>query len=251
MGDKKRSQWGKKMMLASLERLGKMDPESRKKVAEEALKMTSSMSGKFNPMEGLASFSAGYKAGKAGTISAGEYGEAQFDEERDKKVREYAEANMSEWLQAGEELVYSERLDSWKKRLESSAKGEVHGFDITNAIEIMRMLDSDVDVKAVVETYKTRGAFGGYVSKLVLEFSKKGPEYMEQLMSAVGMELTPQMKQMLDTLKTQNRQYAENELARNREIKADKTEQLTRVSSQLDELSAQNTGKAANQAVQE
>lgn len=182
---------------------------------------------------------------------AGEYGETQFNVEREKRIREYAEANMPEWLKAGEELVYPEKLDLWKKRLESSAKGEVHGFDITNAIEIMKMLDSNVDVKDVVETYKTKGAFGSYVTKLVLEFSKKGPEYMEQFMSAVGVELTPQMKEKLEALKTQNRQYAENELARNRAAKEDKTDELAKASSQLDELSTGNTGKDENQAVQE
>ena len=194
---------------------------------------------------------AGYMAGKTGNLSAGEYGEAQFDEEIDKRAREYAEANMSEWIQAGEELVYLEKLNSWKKRLESSAKGEVHGFDITNAIEIMRMLDSDVDVKDVVEKYKTKGAYGSYVTKLVLEFSKKGPEYVEQFMSVAGVELTPQMREKLEALKAENRQYAENELARNCATKADKIEELARASLQLDELATENTGKDTNQAVQE
>lgn len=138
-----------------------------------------------------------------------------------------------------------------KKRLESSARGEIHGVYITNAIEIMRMLDSDVDVKDVVEKYKTKGVYGSDVTKLVLEFSKKGPEYVEQCMSVAGVELTSQMREKLEALKAENRQYAENELARNREIKADKTEELARASSQLDELATENTGKDTNQAVQE
>lgn len=196
---------------------------------------------------------AGAKAGYTGMKidSGGEYGEAKLETERAQRGKQYADAHISEWLQAGEELVYPEKLEAWKKAVENSPESAFYGLDISKAIEVMRMLDTDAEVKDVVETFKSKEHCGGYVEKLVLAFSKRGPEYMEQFMSAVGMELTPQMIERLEKLKTENRQYAENELARNRAAKEEKTDELARASSQLDELSAENTGKDTNQVVQE
>lgn len=180
-----------------------------------------------------------------------EYGEAKLETERAQRGKQFADAHISEWLQAGEELVYPEKFEAWKKTVENSPESAFYGLDISKAIEVMRMLDTDAEVKDVVETFKSKEHCGGYVEKLVLAFSKRGPEYMEQFMSAVGMELTPQMIERLEKLKTENRQYAENELARNRAAKEDKTDELAKASLQLDELSAENTGKDTNQVVQE
>lgn len=182
---------------------------------------------------------------------AGEYGDAKFETERAQRGKQFADAHISEWLQAGKELVYPEKFEAWKKAVENSPESAFYGLDISKAIEVMRMLDTDAEVKDVVETFKSKEHCGGYVEKLVLAFSKRGPEYMEQFMSAVGMELTPQMIERLEKLKTENRQYAENELARNRAAKEDKTDELAKASLQLDELSAENTGKDTNQVVQE
>lgn len=74
--------------------------------AEEQLKRIPLAQGDFNMSKGLASSQAGYKAERSGSRAKVEYG-----------LREYAEANMPEWLQAGEELVYPEKLDSWKKKI--------------------------------------------------------------------------------------------------------------------------------------
>lgn len=233
------------------EDIAKLEMIDRERKADMLLKSIPLAHGDYNIMAGLASFPAGYKAGKTGSISAAVYGEAQYDAERKNRGKEFAKTHMTEWFQAGEELVYPEKMEEWKKTVENSPESAFYGLDISNAIEVMRMLDADTEVKDVVETFKGKEHCGGYVEKLVLAFSKRGPEYMEQFMSAVGRELTPKMKEKIETLKTQNRQYAESELARNRAAKADKTEELAIASSQLDELSVENTGKDANQTVQE
>lgn len=231
--------------------IAKGEMAEREIILDEMLKNIPLAHGDSNIMAGLASFPAGYKAGKTGSISAAVYGEEQYETERKNRGKEFAKTHITEWLQAGQELVYPEKLEEWNKTVENSPESAFYGLDISKAIEVMRMLDTDKEVKDVVETFKGQEHCGGYVEKLVLAFSKRGPEYMEQFISAVGMELTPKMKEKIETLKTQNRQYAENELSRNRATKEDKTEELARATSQLDELSTGNTGKDENQAVQE
>ena len=233
------------------EDIAKLEMIDRESKADMLLKSIPLAHGDSNIMAGLASFPAGYKAGKTGSISAAVYGEEQYETERKNRGKEFAKTHITEWLQAGQELVYPEKLEEWNKIVENSSESAFYGLDISKAIEVMRMLDTDKEIKDVVETFKGQEHCGGYVEKLVLAFSKRGPEYMEQFISAVGMELTPKMKEKIETLKTQNRQYAENELSRNREAKEEKTEELARATSQLDELSTGNTGKDENQAVQE
>lgn len=195
----------------------------------------------------------GAKAGYTGmkTDFGSIYDIDKLKEQSKQRGKEFADAHISEWLQAGEELVYLEKLETWKKTVENSPESAFYGLDISKAIEVMRMLDSDAEVKDVVEKFKDKEHCGGYVEKLVLSFSKRGPEYMEQFMSTLGMELTPQMKERLETLKKENRQYAQNELSRNRTTKEEKTSELEKASLQLKELSTENIEKDTNQAVQE
>ena len=208
--------------------------------------------GKYNPLEGLAGFEAGTGLGgiQKGSL-ADVYNEQGIRAEMEQRGMEYANAHISEWLKAGEELVFPERLEAWKNRVETSAKGSIHGLDISKAIEIMKMLETDVDVKDVVETFKTQDHCGGLTDKLVLAFSKRGPEYMEQFMKTVGIELTPKFKEKIEAIKTENRQYAKNELARNRAEKEEKTGELEKTNQQLAELSAENQGKDTNEFIQE
>lgn len=206
--------------------------------------------GEHNINGAVVGYYAGAKVGNAASISE-EYGETTYYAERKNRGREYAETHMAEWIQIGEELVYPEKIEEWRKNVENSTESPFYGLDIANAIEIMRVLDTEAEVKDVVESFMDKEHCGGGVEKLVLNFSKRGPEYMEQFMSTLGKELTPQIRAKLETLKTENMQYAENELARNRETKENKTEELARASSELDELSVENKGKDSNQVVQE
>ena len=168
-----------------------------------------------------------------------------------KKGKEYVEAHISEWIKAGEEMVYPEKLDSWKKSIENSRQDPMYGLDIQRAIEVMRTLDTDTEIKDVVERFKGNTHFGTNILKLIISFSKRGPEYIEQFMNESGRKITPEFAEMLEKIKGENKQYAQNELARNRADKASKTDELAQTSSKLNELSAQNQTKDENHIVQE
>ncbi len=97
----------------------------------------------------------------------------------EKEKKESVE-NIPKWIQQGSLIIYPEKLEAWKDLVNKIANGWFNGFDLMYALEVMKALDSGVDIDEV-KTFLLKKNLDGklYLSVLhiVLNFSKKGPEY--------------------------------------------------------------------------
>lgn len=159
--------------------------------------------------------------------------------------KEYSEGRISKLVELGKKLIYPERFEEWRKRIDESLRGLLSGKPIEKAIEIMEMIEKDIPLEEVVEEFRDQEHFYEAVDYTVLSFSKKGPEFFELMMGAMGREISPQTRATIERIKAENRTFAENELERNREKKKAKTGELADVSSVVKELTDKN-GRSSN-----
>lgn len=84
------------------------------------------------------------------------------------------------WIEQGKKLIYPEKLDQWKQCVCSRAADLYHGSELVNALEIMEALDAGKDIKEVNKLVDEghSGASFGMLCKIVVNFSKRGPEFV-------------------------------------------------------------------------
>lgn len=136
-------------------------------------------------------------------------------EERKDRIKE----NMPEWIEAGSQFIYPERLDEWKRCVERRSNDLYLGSDLEFAITAMQMLENGAkfeNVKNYLSGLDTSGGSHSKVESVILNFSKRGPEFYEFLRG--GHENIDENTQgMISKLKDQNSQYKANEVLREHE----------------------------------
>lgn len=129
-------------------------------------------------------------------------------ERQEEKDKAEAEAQIPYWLEKGQDLIYPERAEEWKKCVEARASDLYHGMDLNAAIEIMEMLENGTldDAKEILEGQDHSGASYGLVRNIVFAFSKKGPEFWEY--TADG-RISPENRQAIEDKKRENAELEE------------------------------------------
>ena len=144
---------------------------------------------------------------------------AEFDksiEETDKKIKAEQEQKKAEliakipsYIEEGKKIIYPERLEDWTKEIKSSIEGIYQGAPLIEALDLMKQLDKGESLEKVKETLDNKNVGGNayeIVIRIVLNFSKRGPEFYEK---ATDNKLTGEIKQMVDDVKKENAELEE------------------------------------------
>ncbi|HBP43456.1 MAG TPA: hypothetical protein DD621_02060 [Clostridiales bacterium] len=111
-----------------------------------------------------------------------------------------------QWIERGNKIIYPERQKYWAKCVEARAKGMYHGQDLEDALKIMESLDSNPDFKEAKKIFCSQDHSGisfGIVSRILFEFSKKGPEFYEMIVPK--MEIDEESQKIINQKKIENK----------------------------------------------
>lgn len=112
-----------------------------------------------------------------------------LEEWRKKNERKHNEAisKIPEWIKRGEEFIYPQKQHEWRQCVFKRATDIYNGVDLENALEVMLTLDQ-LQGKKGIETAKKlldeqnrSGSSYAIVLPIILNFSKRGPEFYREL----------------------------------------------------------------------
>jgi hypothetical protein len=140
------------------------------------------------------------------------YSKAEHDA-RQKKIyeiraqqKEDAKKNVINWIVKGQGYIYPELFPKWIKCVNDRVEDLYLGSDLDTSLEIMKALDED-DMKTALKIFNDidSGNAASMVMYIVLEFSKKGPEFVE---AAYNHEVPEELLENVNTKKEENEIYA-------------------------------------------
>ena len=119
-----------------------------------------------------------------------------------KEAQERAKANIPNWIEKGEALIFPERYAEWEKCVVARASDLYHGLELDSALEIMTALENGASVEEAKQMFdKQRHSEAS--RNIVFAFSSKGPEFWE---ATAYEEISPENKQILEAKKQENAQ---------------------------------------------
>lgn len=125
-----------------------------------------------------------------------------------KEDMEKAQEKIPSWIQRGQELIYKERHEDWKKCVLSRASDIYHGAELDASLDIMQALENGVTIeeaKEMLDEQEHSGMSASLVRNILFSFSSKGPEFWEA--TSYG-EISPNNKMKLKIKKEENLQLA-------------------------------------------
>lgn len=137
---------------------------------------------------------------------------AEHDKQVEKMIQEREKENkdaldkIPQWIERGNKIIFPERQKDWAKCVERRAKGMYHGKDLEDALIIMESLDSNQDfkeAKKILSSQDHSGISFGIVSRILFEFSKKGPEFYEMIVPK--MEIDKESQEIINQKKIENK----------------------------------------------
>ena len=123
-----------------------------------------------------------------------------------KEAQERAKANIPNWIEKGEALIFPERYAEWEKGVVARASDLYHGLELDSALEIMTALENGAsmeEAKQIFDKQEHSGMSASMVRSILFAFSSKGPEFLEA--TTYG-EISPEDKQILEAKKQENAQ---------------------------------------------
>ena len=108
-------------------------------------------------------------------------------------------------IERGRNLIYPQRSEQWEACVKTRSCSIYNGAEIVSAIQVMELLDKNAPVEVVTDalfSYPHTPFSVNLALNVVAAFSKKGPEYIEEL-SKIANEFK-QDKKFLDEIKSQN-----------------------------------------------
>ena len=172
------------------------------------------------------------------SIKNGEY-EPELSYEEEKQI---AESRIPEWIERGSKFIYPEKLEKWRKHVESSARGIFVGLALDEEIELMQRLEDGATFEELTQTINDdeTEVYIGAVNA-VLRFSRLGPEFTEYFEKAIG-----EYNFYRDKIEAQKKENAElDELHRGdstKEVPAERRteeQEITNLSEEKEQLTAE------------
>ena len=112
------------------------------------------------------------------------------------------------WIDEGEKMIYSEKFNSWETCVENMANSRYHGKPIEMALSIMKVLESGESLRVASYLLNSDDKIvNNLVEKIVLNYSKRGPEFMEYIR---GIDLTDSEKKIIENVKAKNAECEAN-----------------------------------------
>lgn len=127
-----------------------------------------------------------------------------------KEAEERAKANIPNWIEKGQALIFPERYAEWEKCVIARASDFYHGLELDSALEIMTALENGAtmeEAKQMLDKQGHSGMSASIVRNILFAFSSKGPEFWEA--TAYG-EISQENKQLLEAKKQENIQLAQS-----------------------------------------
>lgn len=152
-----------------------------------------------------------YKKVTGKTKAEFEEAERQWREEYERKEAaetEKAKAAIPSYIEAGKELIYPQKFESWKSCVKNRVSDLYHGADLVNALEAMKELENSGDfakAKSIIDSAGHSGASYGMVMKIIVNFSKKGPDFYEFMEPEYSGDKKTQ--EFLNKLREENAKY--------------------------------------------
>lgn len=131
-------------------------------------------------------------------------------EREQKEAEERAKANIPNWIEKGQALIFPERYAEWEKCVIARASDLYHGLELDSALEIMTALENGAtmeEAKQMLDKQGHSGMSASIVRNILFAFSSKGPEFWEA--TAYG-EISQENKQILEAKKQENIQLAQS-----------------------------------------
>lgn len=129
-------------------------------------------------------------------------------EKQEAEEKANAKKMLPTYIEQGKSLVYAQKLSDWKKCVRSRVSDLYHGKDLANAIEAMTEIDKSGDfltAKSIIDKANHSGASYGMVMRVILNFSKKGPDFYEYMEPEYSK--SPETKKVLDQIRKENEKY--------------------------------------------
>lgn len=133
--------------------------------------------------------------------------EAYQQELKEEKAR--ALASIDTWVERGNELIYEERQDDWRKCVEVRANDLYNGEDLEAALAIMEALDKGATIEEANELFKKQdhsGASAAMTRNIILHFSKQGPKFYRETAAYINSEAD----EIIRGIEEENQKYEEN-----------------------------------------
>lgn len=116
------------------------------------------------------------------------------------------------WFEEGKKYIYPQKTENWQECVYYRASDIYHGWDVENALQIIKALDEGKEMKDVEKLIDEghSGASFGMLCRIVLHFSKRGPEFFREKSDgykyAKG-EDKEKYDKMLEEVEAKNAQY--------------------------------------------
>lgn len=121
--------------------------------------------------------------------------------------------NRKKWMEIAEGIIYPQRMAEWQKCIESTHENFGHG-DLESIITAMQMLNGGASFENVASYIKGLGTYGrnsSMIESMILNFSKRGPEYFEYVKGEPE-NIDENTAQMISRIKSQNKEYETTEI---------------------------------------
>lgn len=124
------------------------------------------------------------------------------------------------WIEEGNSIIYEERQEDWKKYVESFQGDDIYYASIIGqALEIMKCLEQTGSLIEAEQVFKEQGHSGvssNEVIDIIFKFSKKGPDFYEDVMRYVqNKEIDEKTARKILNQRADNNSYAHAEKNRN------------------------------------
>ncbi len=108
------------------------------------------------------------------------------------------------WIERGRAIIYPEKFSEWKECVLARARDLYHGLDLEYALELMEMLESGAPMENVIKRFEDQnhsGLSATMVRKILLHFSKRGPDFFEST-AVFGMD--DKDREVVETFRREN-----------------------------------------------
>ena len=134
------------------------------------------------------------------------------------------EEKISEWIERGEKIIYPQNFKDWTNCVKNRANDSYNGADLECALEVMEALEFGTDLD-ILEDKLNRASFSEsahyLILRIILAFSKKGPELMEYITHG---DTPEDLKQAIDSQKRENEKFESLSVQENNNITTNEVE---------------------------
>lgn len=120
-------------------------------------------------------------------------------------IDEYVKGS-NKYNEEGKKYVYPQMKDRWEYAVSMRMSDIYKGLDLEKALQLMKMLDEGKPITEVMTAYNNQNTSGNsrsIIKSLVVDFSKRGPEFGR----ATELNITPEKEEYYRAKEERNRQF--------------------------------------------